>query len=497
MPLLLVATSVAVCSLSANVSCGSDFPNPVVNGEFSTGDLTGWTLNCPDGGCSIEPDPWWNGNSFRWTPLSSLPATLTQPLTLKHGLHALDFHVRDSSILFNPDRNTLDIQAGQRTLQLYFYESGFGRTEIFPADAGPSDLSFTFTASNGIGSVFFDSVVVLQLDDGGAAQSTAVALQASQLGMRQFADAIFTNTGAKAAKLAAHIVPTMVAGPSMARTAGARAWASGGYSQSAWDSFDTRIRGGIFHGGIEYVVGSEWTAGFAVAYADQITRASGDISSIDGDGRSATLALYGRHEPNGDPMYATAALGGGVSTRDQSRTSNVAFETYTADGIDGSHWFAAIESGYRVPLDATLSLTPFVRLSGGQSREDGYQEAATWYFVGGVVVAPTSQDSLASEIGLRTLLPQIFDEDIDAQLRLSWRHEFLDPNGVDYTIDEIGRNRFAMTLPGVDAGRDSAVFGAMLDAAIWDRTSLFVRYDGEYGSGFDRHSGQAGVRAVW
>lgn len=66
-----------------------------------------------------------------------------------------------------------------------------------------------------------------------------------------------------------------------------------------------------------------------------------------------------------------------------------------------------------------------------------------------------------------------------------------------YSISEIGFSTFAMTLPGLDDGRDNAVFGGAVDIGLWDQPSFFLRYDGEVGDGFDAQSGQIGVRAVW
>jgi fibronectin-binding autotransporter adhesin len=53
------------------------------------------------------------------------------------------------------------------------------------------------------------------------------------------------------------------------------------------------------------------------------------------------------------------------------------------------------------------------------------------------------------------------------------------------------------TVYGATPQRDAAVIGFQAGARIADNTMIFLRYDGEIGSGADNHTLNLGLRLSW
>ena len=53
------------------------------------------------------------------------------------------------------------------------------------------------------------------------------------------------------------------------------------------------------------------------------------------------------------------------------------------------------------------------------------------------------------------------------------------------------------TIFGTTPQRDSAIIGLSASAALSATSSIFLRYDGDIGSGTDNHALSAGVRFSW
>jgi outer membrane autotransporter protein len=81
-------------------------------------------------------------------------------------------------------------------------------------------------------------------------------------------------------------------------------------------------------------------------------------------------------------------------------------------------------------------------------------------------------------------------------LRLGWLHEYADtarPMTAAFAAAPGGQ----FTVFGATPQRDSAVLGVSAVAAINERTSAFLTYDGEVGGGTDNHALRVGLRLIW
>lgn len=499
---LIFATTVAVCSLSVDPLCGPALPNLVTNGGFETVDLSGWTLDCPEGACSVEPDSSGFGGQFRRTIVDNPYATLSQILQLKPGHYAFSYSMRDSTVLSSHSvPNELTVGLGPIQVRHNLSEADQNEYREFATNGGSIELSFEwftlYLNSNVTQSMVLDDISVVQLDDGGAAQSANAALATARNGAQNFVGTIFNAQGWGPTRLSAWPVATAVAGPAAMRSGKTRAWASGSNSQASWDDSNAKSHGSSVSGGVEADAGDNWTTGFAATFSEMDSSLSGPVSAVESAGRSASFALYASWESVDSALSVRATAGGGFSSRDYRRANVFGFDPVAVDNIDGSHWFAAAEAGYDFRPESFLSLIPYVRLAAVEAREDGYIEPDPAGWLGAVAVTPATLDSLSTHLGLRAASTGVMDPMLSIGLFAAWRHEYLDPNSSSFTYLAPSSPAFTLRVPGLREGRNSAVFGAEFDAALWDQTSIFVRYDGEASDGFDAHSGQAGIRSVW
>jgi outer membrane autotransporter protein len=85
---------------------------------------------------------------------------------------------------------------------------------------------------------------------------------------------------------------------------------------------------------------------------------------------------------------------------------------------------------------------------------------------------------------------------LDLALRLGWMHEYADTSR-PITAAFAGAPVNAFTVYGAAPQRNAVVIGFSATTAIADATSLYLRYDGEIGSGSDNHALNVGVRLSW
>ena len=81
-------------------------------------------------------------------------------------------------------------------------------------------------------------------------------------------------------------------------------------------------------------------------------------------------------------------------------------------------------------------------------------------------------------------------------LRLGWQHEYA-YTGRPITASFAGAPSASFTVYGATPTRDAAIVGFSAMTNIATATQLYLRYDGELGSGTDNHALTAGLRMSW
>jgi outer membrane autotransporter protein len=82
---------------------------------------------------------------------------------------------------------------------------------------------------------------------------------------------------------------------------------------------------------------------------------------------------------------------------------------------------------------------------------------------------------------------------LDVSLRLGWLHEYAN-TARPITAAYAGAPSANFTVYGATPQRDAAVIGLQASTAITAGAQLYLRYDGDIGSGTDNHALNLGLR---
>ncbi|MPZ34035.1 MAG: autotransporter domain-containing protein [Rhodospirillales bacterium] len=242
---------------------------------------------------------------------------------------------------------------------------------------------------------------------------------------------------------------------------------------------DPRFLVGIAGG---WVSGTQWVNGF----------------SGNGYSDAFSVALYGSFTQGA--FYADALAGyANASNRLQRVINTPGLPTGIANGSTSANQFLGqIETGYRIGLDfpAKTSISPFARLQIGSANQAAFTENGASLY--NLTVASQTTTSVRSTLGVD--FAAAFDLGggtlLDLGVRLGWLHEYAD-TARPLTAGFAAAPGAQFTVFGATPQRDSAVLGVSAAAAISERTSLYLNYDGEVGGGTDNHALRVGFRMTW
>jgi outer membrane autotransporter protein len=113
-------------------------------------------------------------------------------------------------------------------------------------------------------------------------------------------------------------------------------------------------------------------------------------------------------------------------------------------------------------------------------------------------VAQQTTNSLRTLFGLdlASVLPVTSERTVDLGLRLGWQHEFAS-TARPITAALSGAPFAAFTVYGATPQPDAAVVSFRAATNVAAGAQLYVRYDGEIGSGTDNHALNLGLRLSW
>jgi uncharacterized protein with beta-barrel porin domain len=260
--------------------------------------------------------------------------------------------------------------------------------------------------------------------------------------------------------------------------AGALTYNFGGTAVGMDHAFAPDFRAGVSAG---YVTGTQWTDGF--------------------NGRGITDAfsgsLYASYTPG--RLYIDGLVGYAYAINRLTRTISIpGLQPRTASGTTGANQvMGLIETGYRLDLPlphsvpATAAITPFFRLAGSTTSQNGFTESGAQSL--DLTVQQQTTNSLRTTIGA-DLSAEIHKVDVD--IRLGWQHENAD-TARPMTASFGGAPGQAFTVYGATPQRDSAVLGLAASTQVAEATELYARYDGEVGGGSDDHAFTAGLKMTW
>ncbi len=241
---------------------------------------------------------------------------------------------------------------------------------------------------------------------------------------------------------------------------------------------DYRVRPDLLVGvAAGYVGGTQWVSGFTgQAYTDAVSG-----------------SLYASYTPGN--FYVDGLAGYAYASNRMTRVIAIpGLAARTAQGTTAANQLMGLlESGWRfdVPLALPASVTPFARLQGSTTTQNGFTESGANSL--NLVVQQQTVNSLRSTLGV----------DLSATLskttigvRLGWQHEYADTSR-PMTASFSGAPGTPFTVFGATPQRDSAVLGLGATYQVADATEVSLRYDGELGGGTNNNALTLGLRMRW
>jgi outer membrane autotransporter protein len=253
---------------------------------------------------------------------------------------------------------------------------------------------------------------------------------------------------------------------------------------------------GGFAAGLDRRFGSNFKAGIATGF--NAARLNGQ--TVPGNGTSNTLqfALYGEYAEG--PFYLDGLAGYAHSDNRMSRPiviPGLAFRMAQGE-TTANTFFGQLEAGYKVIVAPGFGgfVTPFARLQGSTSTQQGFSESGADSL--NLTVAQQTTQSLRSVLGAQigAGIDAPWREKLNLVLRLGWSHEFADTTR-PVTASFAGAPALGFTTFGASAQRDGVILGLGATTAVAERTKIYFRYDGDLAGANTNHILSAGVRFVW
>ncbi len=254
---------------------------------------------------------------------------------------------------------------------------------------------------------------------------------------------------------------------------------AGGVATGADYRFDPRFLAGF---GVGFSSGNQWASGF----------------SGQGTTNSYQASLYASFTQSA--FYLDGMAGYGYNDNQMTRQivlTNLAART--AQGRTGANQFLAqVEAGYRIGIyePAALSITPFARFQGTTNSQNGFTESGA----GALNLAVAAQTTGSARSVLGAEFAGAFGpegrEKLALQMRLGWAHEYAN-TARPVTAAFAGAPGANFTVFGAAPQTDSAVVSLAASTAVVQGVSVYLRYDGEMGTGTNSHALNCGLRVTW
>jgi outer membrane autotransporter protein len=244
----------------------------------------------------------------------------------------------------------------------------------------------------------------------------------------------------------------------------------------------------------------KFAPGFRAGIATGFNAATLYTQGAPGTGTSNTLqfALYGEYAPG--PFYLDALAGYGHSDNRMNRPIVIPGLPFrmAVGATTANTFFGQLEAGYKIPVAPSFGgfVTPFARLQASTSTQQGFSESGADSL--DLTVAQQTTNALRTVLGaqLGAAIDAPWRETLNLTFRLGWSHDYADQTR-PVTASFAGAPALSFTTQGAQAPRNGVVLGLGATTNIAERTSLYLRYDGDLAGGNTNHVLNAGVRYVW
>lgn len=423
----------------------------------------------------------------------------TQTLNLQPGIYRLSMFEGQNG--GTPNEYSATLGAAPATIDVVNSPntSVFGiHSGIVAATGGLTTLSLGILQVPGFGSI--DDVSLFQIDDGQGNELAAVSQTVAVDASRAFLNGLYDRLGhsgspmqtadAGQVMVASNDGMTYVNGPG-----NYRAFVSVTGYDGRYDSGDVRTRHVGFLIGAEWAPCNDWDIGVALSHGMSHFNASTLFTNNHGRADETLGALFAHWSPSQSPFYATGIVGYGQSDNDFTRDNF--FGEVRANGVATTQWFGGVEAGYDWNGWKSFTLTPFARIDAASLRQDGYTETPIFGSLVPATVDSKDQTAARSLLGLRasTDVPFVGNYPWQISAKAAWQHDFNRNRSV--TFSETSGVTFFGAASAAEPAANSAFVGASIEAPITKNASVYVAYDGNFGSGQQVQSGAVGFKVTW
>jgi outer membrane autotransporter protein len=248
--------------------------------------------------------------------------------------------------------------------------------------------------------------------------------------------------------------------------------------------------------GIDYRLNPSFLVGLGVGY----TNGTQWVDSFQGKGWSNTLsvAAYGSFTQGG--LYVDALAGYAYSNNQMQRQISIpGLQQRMASGSTGANQFLGqIEAGYKLGVyaPAQATVTPFARFQISSINQAAFSEWGADSLSLNVAQQTTTSARTVLGADLAGAVALGDSRTLDLGLRLGWMHEYAN-TARPATAAFAGAPTSNFTVYGATPQRDAAVIGFQASTNVADSTQIYLRYDGDVGSGTDNHAFNLGMRIRW
>ncbi len=249
-----------------------------------------------------------------------------------------------------------------------------------------------------------------------------------------------------------------------------------------YDGFDTSTYG--FVGGMDKTLNNGSIFGLALAYSTTKTNQD-NLASDSSDTKSMQATAYASKEFGN--AYVDGYLSYGLHKTDGIRTANSGKLT---SSVDADQLSAKIETGYSIPINDGIFVTPFTSLEYSMLNQKGYTEKGTTYQNDALKVSGIKSNRGTVEVGAK-ITTNIALEDvlIIPQFSTSVYNSFGD-NKSDIKAQFVGGGK-EFTTPVQELNKTMINVGFGLETKISDSTSLIfdLDHDRSKDGSFEGYSG--------
>jgi outer membrane autotransporter protein len=158
---------------------------------------------------------------------------------------------------------------------------------------------------------------------------------------------------------------------------------------------------------------------------------------------------------------------------------------------DGRDYTIVAGGGYNAAV-GSWNLIPTLSLQYGYHTEDDFTESGAGAM--NLSIDSMNSYSLLSKAGFRLNKEFIINNvPVLPEISAQWGHEFGDTES-QTSSRFAGTTTGIFTVPGQDAGRDSAILGVGLSVYLTDDVTASLSYETEFRENFNAHNLQVGLR---